>query len=367
MIKDVFIEMVKIDSESKNEKKFAEYLVKKFKDLGLEVWVDKESMKKTSSNAGNVVVHLPPRNNNLPPVGFSAHMDTVLPGKNINPVVKDDIIKSDGKTILGADDKAGIAAIYCACRQIIEEDIPTRESYFIFTTCEEIGLLGAKSFDYSLVPGLKDLIIFDSHNSFGEAIISAPSHNTFEFTIKGKSAHAGNEPEDGINAIAATSAGISKLKLGRIDEETTCNIGLIQGGKATNIVPDTVKVEGEVRSRNESKLDSLTNEIINIMKETVNSTGAEFHYNLEKEYKAFNIPADSELIKLIQRTGKKIGVDIKLTSTGGGSDTNIHAENGLNAVNMSCGMMKVHTSDEYIHLKDLKKTKDFIYEILSQS
>ncbi len=359
-----FIDLVKIDSESYNEKEFCNYLTEIFNNLDMEVYVDKKSMEKTHSDSPNLIVKMKAVNSDKTPVGFSCHMDTVKPGKNIEPVIENDLIKSSGNTILASDDKSGIAAIIEACKKIQTENKGNREAWFVFTTCEEVGLLGAKHFDYSLIQGLKNLIVLDSGGSFGQIITKAPSQNSIKFTVKGKKAHAGVEPEKGINAIYAASCGISKMKLGRLDSETTCNIGLINGGTATNIVPDIVKIEGEARSLSDEKLEKVTKDMISAMEEACRENNTELETVCINEYKAYNLSENSPFIQEIKHAVEKVGSQPKIASTGGGSDTNIHNANGLNAVNMSTGMMNPHTSDEFIKIEDLIKTSDFIYEML---
>jgi len=365
-VEDIFIEMVKIDSESGREKTFVDYLKKEFEALGLECIEDISSIEKTGSDAPNLIVRSKAEDSSKKIIGFSAHVDTVVPGVNIKPIIENGIIKSSGDTILGSDDKSGVAAILHAVMRIKDQGLPSREALFIFTTSEEVGLLGAKHLDTSLIDGLENMIVLDSGGHFGEVITSAPSQNSIRMKVRGEAAHAGLEPEKGLNAIAAASKGIAKLELGRIDEETTCNIGVINGGKATNIVPDEVSIEGEARSLSNSKLDKVTGNIVDIMKEEIEKTGCRFEYEIIPEYKAYNIPQEHELIREIKEIGNKMNINIRTGSTGGGSDTNIHSENGINAVNMSTGMMNVHTTSEHIHIEDLKKTSDFIFNMLIQ-
>ena len=358
-----FIEMVKIDSESSSVKRFTEYLENIFGELGGKVYKDEKSIKYTKTDAPNLIIHFK-GNTNSSPVGLSAHVDTVVPGKGIEPVIKDGVISTTGDTILGSDDKSGIAAIYTALKNIIEKKQDMRECYVILTVSEEIGLLGAKYLDTDLIKGLENIIVFDAGGPFGEVVVSAPSQNSIFAVVKGKAAHAGVEPEKGINAIFAASCGISKLELGRIDEETTCNIGIINGGKATNIVPDKVILEGEVRSRDDSKLEKVTQNMVSTLKREVEKAGASITIDVVNEYKSYNIDENDPLIEDIRKSVEKTGIKMRTGSTGGGSDTNIHNAKGLKAVNMSTGMDKVHTTDENIRVEDLERLTVFIEEFL---
>ncbi|MCK9477640.1 MAG: M20/M25/M40 family metallo-hydrolase, partial [Candidatus Muirbacterium halophilum] len=282
-----FMEMVKIDSESDNVKKFTDYIAQKFADLGGKIYKDEKSLKYTKTNAPNIIVHFE-GNTKSSVIGLSAHVDTVVPGKGIKPVLKDGVITSSGDTILGSDDKSGIVAIYTAIKNIVDNNQKMRECYVILTVSEEIGLLGAKYLDKELIKNVENIIVFDSGGAFGEVIVSAPSQNSIYAIVKGKAAHAGVEPEKGVNAIFAAACGISKLKLGRIDNETTCNIGIINGGKATNIVPDRVIIEGEVRSRDDKKLKEVTENIVSILKLEVEKANASIKIDVVNEYKSYN-------------------------------------------------------------------------------
>jgi tripeptide aminopeptidase len=270
-----FVELVKIDSVSREEKKIADFLVKKLKDLGLEVIVD-QAGEKVKSNSGNIIARLKGNKDKAIPIMFSAHMDTVVPGKNINPLCDGEKIISDGKTILGADDKAAIAALLEALYIIKEKNILHGDIEIVFSICEEIGLQGAKNLDISSL-NARMAFVLDAGGEVGGITTSAPSQNSIEFIIRGKASHAGAEPEKGINAIQVAGYILSRMKLGRIDEETTTNIGIISGGSATNIVPDKVILKGEARSRNEEKLDKCTGEL----KKTIEDTAKEFKAKTE--------------------------------------------------------------------------------------
>jgi tripeptide aminopeptidase len=291
-------------------------------------------------------------------------MDTVIPGKNINPLLKGEKIVSSGKTILGADDKAAIAALLEALHIIKEKNISHGGIEIVFTICEEIGLKGAKNLDIS---ELKSQIgfVLDAGGRVGKIITTAPSQNSLEITIYGKAAHAGSNPEEGINAIQVAGFALSRMKLGRIDEETTANIGIISGGKATNIVPDKVTLKGEVRSRNEEKLEKYTEQLKKITEDTAQEFRAKAEVKINKEYYCYNLSTDDRVVKIAMKAANDMGLQPELCPSGGGSDTNVFNKKGFPSIDLAIGMEKVHTVDEYILVKNLKNTVEYVLSIIN--
>jgi tripeptide aminopeptidase len=358
-----FMELVKIDSVSREEKEVADFLVKKLKDLGLEVRVD-QAGEKVKSNSGNIIARLRGDKNKATPIMFSAHMDTVVPGKNINPICDGEKIVSDGKTILGADDKAAIAALLEALYIIKEKNISHGDIEIVFTICEEIGLHGAKNLDISSL-NARMVFVLDCGGQVGEIINAAPSQNSLKIIIHGKSAHAGSNPEEGINAIQVAGFVLSRMKLGRIDEETTTNIGIISGGKATNIIPDEVILEGEVRSRKEEKLEKYTEQLKKIAEDTAQEFKAKAEVKINREYYCYNLSTDDQVVKIAMKAVKDMGLEPLLHPTGGGSDANVFNKKSFPAVDLAIGMEKVHTLEEYILVKNLKNTAEYVLSIIN--
>ncbi len=344
-----FIEICKIPSPSGKEEKVREKILELYRDLG--DW--------KIDNVGNMYLKLGKGNKSLL---LNAHIDTVpVNEETINVVVENGVIKSDGKTILGADDKAGVIAIL--------EGVKRKKSSLkgvvdiVLTVEEETGLKGAKNINLSYIDA-KEGFVFDLHNPPGEIVNESPYHNTFKFFIHGKSSHAGAEPEKGINAILLASRAINRIKIGKIDDETTSNIGIIKGGQATNVVPDYVEIHGEARSRDENKLISLTDEIINIFIEEVEKSNGRLDYYLNREYNGYKFKEDDNLILLIRKVFDSLNIKHLIKPTMGGSDANIFHEKGIKTIVLSCGMMNVHTKEEYIKIEDLEKTVDVVERIL---
>jgi tripeptide aminopeptidase len=358
-----FMELVRIDSISREERNLADFLIEKLEDLGLEVIVD-QAGERVKSNSGNIIARLKGNIKKATPIMFSAHMDTVVPGKNINPLLKGEKIVSSGKTILGADDKAAIAALLEALHIIKENNILCGDIEIVFSICEEIGLKGAKNLDISSLNAQMGFVL-DSGGQVGEIVNSAPSQNSLEIIIHGKSAHAGSNPEEGINAIQVAGFALSRIKLGRIDEETTTNIGIISGGKATNIVPDEVTLKGEVRSRNEKKLEKYTEQLKKIIDDTAQEFKAKAEVKINKEYYCYNLSSDDLVVRIAMKAAKDIGLEPLLHPSGGGSDANVFNKKNFPSVDLAIGMEKVHTVDEYILIKNLKNTAEYVLSIIN--
>jgi tripeptide aminopeptidase len=357
-----FMELVRMDSISREERNIADFLIEKLENLGLEVIVD-QAGEKVGANSGNIIARLNGNTKVATPIMFAAHMDTVVPGKNINPLREGEKIISTGETILGADDKAGIAAILEALHLIRENNILYGDIEILFTICEEVGLCGAKNLDVSQLKAQIGFIL-DAGGQVGQIIISAPSQNSLDFTIRGKSAHAGTNPEEGINAIQVAGVALSRMKLGRIDEETTANIGIISGGKATNIIPDEVILKGEVRSRNEGKLEKYTKELRKITEDTAQEFKARAEVKINREYHCYNLSPDDQVVKIARKAAKDIGLQSLLRPSGGGSDANVFNKKGIPSVALAVGMEKVHTIEEYILIKELKNATEYILSII---
>jgi len=359
-----FIEMVKVSSLSLKEGKFAALLSNKLKSMGFEVYIDNAG-EKTGGDTGNVLGRLK-GNLDSQPVLFCAHMDTVVPGENIKPIIRDGVIYSDGTTILGGDDKSGIAAILEAIRYITENKIPHSDIEVAFNIAEEGGMLGAKNLDYSWLRS-KLAFVLDSGGAVGSVIVQAPAQIKTYTTIKGKAAHAGVAPEKGISAIQAAARAIDNMKLLRIDGDTTANVGKISGGSVTNIVCDKVEIAMEARSLVRCKVEAQAKHMLECIENACREYGAEHETKQYLNYPEFNISKDAEVIKLVDSAIKRIGLETCLKSTGGGSDTNIMSGKGLEAVTLGIGMTNVHTTSESIAICDMEKTAELVAAIIREA
>ncbi len=359
---DEFLSLVRIDSLTKSERDMADALLARLKAMGYEPYEDNTG-EKIGGNAGNVVCHIkgvPGK----PALLLMAHMDTVVPGLSKKPVVEGDIIRSDGTTILGGDDAAGIAVALETVKSLKEDNTPFGDIYIAFTVAEEGGLFGARNLDLCKIPA-DFAFILDSGGPIGEAVVKAPFYNRFLATFKGRAAHAGLEPEKGLSAILMASKAISQMpNFGRIDTESTSNIGIIKGGQARNIVCGTCTIEGEVRSITEEKIVRYTDEIIASFEKTASQMGGSVEIDLERMYPGYNLRESDTIIQLLKKASELSGIPLKLEISGGGSDTNIINGKGIPAVDISVGMDKVHSTDEMIRISDMEKACEFLTAII---
>lgn len=359
-----FMELVQVDSESLAEREIADILKEKLQALGLEVYEDAAGAAvEVGQRTGNLIATLPSNGGAGPTILLSAHMDTVKPGRGVKPRRENGIITSSGNTILGADDKAGIAAILECLRVLKENNISHGEVQVVFTVGEEIGLVGAKKLDYSKIKS-KIGFVLDSGGPPGEIIIKAPTQYSFKATIKGRAAHAGIAPEQGINAIVVASVGIANMAVGRIDPETTSNIGIISGGMATNIVPEQCVVEGESRSINPEKAKSQIEHMVKELKKSAERYQATADINVFKEYDQIDLQPDALPVRIAVRAAQNIGLEPKLGHTGGGSDANVFNGKGIACTNLGIGMSKVHTTAEFISEEYLAANARYMLEIV---
>ncbi len=367
-LRDLFAHLVQIDSVSRQEGAISREIRKILEAMGADIFID-DSGRHTGSETGNLIAKFK-GNRASPPLFLNAHMDTVEPGKGIRPEFRDGVFVSDGTTILGADDKSAIAIIIEAMRVLQENNLPHGPIEVVLTTCEEIGLLGASHLDYSLLNAGYGYALdtFDT-----ESIITrAPAANHFEFTVHGKSAHAGAEPEKGINAIVLAARAIAGLRLGRIDSETTCNIGFIECAGATNIVPETVHVKGEARSHDAATLEQVTREIASVFEETIqNAPEKETDGDLPRLTTAIQnqfphtfIPEDHPVVTIARKAAENLGRELVSKKTGGGSDANIFFSKNILTGVIGTGMRDAHTVRENIRLADMVKTVALIVEIM---
>lgn len=359
---NTFMEYVKTDSETRNEKAIGEKITADLKKLGLEVYTD-EAGKKLNSNGNNVYCFVPGTNESETML-FSAHMDTVTPGVGIEPYIEGDYIKSRGDTILGGDDKAGVVAILEALRTITENNLPHRPMEIVFSICEEGGVNGVKQVEFSKLKSKKGIVI-DSGGSPGTIITEAPGQTRISVRIKGKTAHAGAHPEDGISAIMVAAEAVSKMKLLRVDSETTANIGTFKAEGPTNIVSPLVKIVAEARSHSVDKLNKQTEHMIECLKSACEKYGAKLEYSTENCYYSFVLNPEDEHIKMISDVCESLGLEVLKIPSGGGSDANIYNLNGITTVNMGAGMELAHTTDERLNIEDFKNAAKVVLKIMT--
>lgn len=370
------MDLIKIDSPSKREKEVALRLEKEMKELGAECFYDNAG-ERVNGNVGNLIVRLKGNKSGIAPFFLSAHMDTVGPGEGIRPRIENGLIKSDGTTILGSDDKSGVAVIVEVLRTLKERDMPHGDIEVAFTICEEIGLLGAKYIDISKFDSRYGIVLDSSTPS--KLVLRCPSAVKMEFTVHGLEAHAGVCPENGISAIKIASEAISRMKLGRIDEITTANIGVIQGGRATNIIPNLVKVVGEARSHSEETLKAQVDHMRMCFHDAISGYEVTLHDELavegttriatldemiERTYDKMDVPPESTPARLVETAVSNLGHKIERHTSGGGCDANYFNKMGIECVNLGTGMYDLHTVNEYLVLEEFYRCSEIVLESL---
>lgn len=359
---DNFLEMLQVYSPSKGEKEMCDWL---------EDYLTKRRIEFKSDNAGtgyggngrNIVAHIPGTQKGMP-IGFGAHTDQIEPCKEVKAVIEGNIIRTDGTTTLGGDDKGGIAVILEAIEDLLESGAPHRDIYLVFTCSEEISMQGTKHMDLSILP-CKDLVLADATGDTGVIAYKAPAMEAIQVTFHGKKAHAGIEPEKGINAICAASKVIANMHIGRINPYTTSNIGRIEGGGATNVVTDEVTFTAEIRSHSMEKLASELAYMEACCKEAAEAMGAEYTFEHELAYPTLSVELDCGLVEVTKEAMVKEGIEPDLQIIGGGSDANVLAGHGYRSVILGIGMRNVHTVDESIDTEEMWKATKVIRRMMS--
>jgi tripeptide aminopeptidase len=367
----VFTTLCEIDSPSKQEGRVAAYLKTIFTEMGAEVFED-DSASRTGSDCGNLFMRFPDGGLDKEPVFFNCHMDTVIPATGVKVRREGEVFTSAGDTVLGSDDKAGIAALIEVMQTLQENNIPYGPVEYIYTTCEEVGLLGVKALDPSNIRA-KIGYALDS-SGINRVIVGAPAANRIIAEIKGLAAHAGLNPEKGISAIHLAAKAIARLDLGKLDSESTANIGLIEGGTATNIIPESAVVKGEVRSHNLDKLEAYIKKIKNIFQEEVDNWSdtantadgkPSLDFRVIEDYPVMKLDRNSGVIKRVEAAASTLGTELAYVIAGGGSDANIFNKYSLQCAILSTGMDRVHSTHETIKLSDMVLTADLIMAILT--
>lgn len=362
---DLFKELCLIDAPARAERECVDYVKALLTEMGLEVRED-EAGEAIGGNAGNVIARLKGNLEGAPKIFLSAHFDTVEPTAGLVILDEDGIIKTDGTTILGADDKGGMAPAIEAIRILQETGAKHGDVYLIFCVAEEIGLLGADEVDFSEID-VDFGYVLDTGPPVGSFVTRTATHDKLDVVIRGKPAHAGKDPECGISAIEVMSRAISKMKLGRIDPETTANFGLVQGGTAVNVVCPYVQLRGEARSTNEETLDAQIDHMIECLTEATNHFGAKLEIDHRRHYRSYEIDDNEQVVQVAKRASEALGFVPELRTTLGGSDANKFNAKGVKSIVVATGMQKIHTHEEFIAVKDLIDTAELAYQLIIQA
>ncbi|PLX17535.1 MAG: hypothetical protein C0601_07190 [Candidatus Muiribacterium halophilum] len=362
-IRDIFFELVRFKSVSGKEKAFSEYLIKNFQDNDIEIFIDRKPVENRLSDSPNIIINL--KGKVKSDWAFAVHMDTVSHRGEIYPFLDDDgFYKSKGNTILGADDKAAIASVLYLLEKRKLDGLELKDTWFIFTVCEETGLSGARVLDLADKNIPENIAVLDGSGTFGKLTSSSPFYYSFDINIIGRASHAGSFPERGINALLIAARLIDKVTPGRIDKKTTLNYGSIRSGKDRNVVPDKAMIKGEIRSHDEEKIFQLIKKIKDTLKGFDKKYKSLSDLKYKKIFDGYEHDIRTEQMNFLKDNIQSLDTDFEPRPSGGGSDANIFNSKGYNAFDISIGMIDPHSFDEKISEKDMTKLTKFIYNII---
>ena len=346
------VELCEIPSPSYHEGDIAARVRSELESLGCEVSEDDVGLQ-IGAGCGNLLGRLPATAPGTP-VLLCAHLDTVPVAAPVEVVLRDDgVLTNRNDAILGGDDKAAVAVMLVAVRQLLRDGAPHAGIEILLTPCEEVGLRGAAGFDVAHLTA--DVgFVFDHAGPIGQVVMSAPWHKRITASFLGVAAHAGMQPEDGRSAIAAAAQAIAQMPLGRIDDQTTANIGTVRGGEATNVVAPRCDIVAEARSRDPERLGEQITRMLDAMTAAAVAGGCDLECRVETQYRGYQLRRGDPQVRLAERALARVGIPPRHIAGGGGSDVNALVRNGFSAVNLCNAMVDVHTAQESIRLADLE-------------
>jgi tripeptide aminopeptidase len=347
---ELFCELAAIPSPPGRERPVADRVAAYVADLGLDVSED-DAGERIGSNAGNLFCRLEPTAPGTP-LFLCAHLDTVEPTAGIEPVVEEGVVRNAAGTILGADNKAAVAVMLEGARRILAERRPHAGLELVFTPKEEVGLRGAGAFDTGRLQAELGYV-YDQAGPIGDVVLGAPHATTLDLRFHGRAAHSGIAPEEGRSAIVAAARAVADLRLGRLDEVTTANVGLIDGGTARNIIPEWCSVTAEVRSHDERRLADVVQEILDSAAFAAAGGECELESEVSPSYRGYRFRAEDEVVRVAARALERTGRRPRFVLSGGGADANVFNERGRSCLNLANGMAEIHTPDEHIAVEDL--------------
>jgi tripeptide aminopeptidase len=361
---ELFLDLAALPSPPGEERAVADRVSAELRALGLEVEED-DAAARIGAGAGNLYCRLEPTREGVA-IFLCAHMDTVQPSGPIEPVVEDGVVRNAGGTILGADNKSAVAAMVEAARRLVGEGRPHAGVELVFTPKEEVGLRGAEAFDCTRLAARVGFV-YDQAGPIGEVILGAPHSAILEVTFRGQAAHAGMAPEEGRSAIAAAARAIADMRLGRLDEETSANVGTISGGVARNIVPDRCSFSAEARSHDETKLADVVQELLDACSFAASLTGCEVESRVERGFRGYRFRRDDEPVRLARAALERAGHEPSFALSGGGADANIFNMRGLACLNLANGMAEIHSPQEHIAVADLEGMVDVTLALVEEA
>ncbi|MSO95237.1 MAG: M20/M25/M40 family metallo-hydrolase [Thermoleophilia bacterium] len=358
----LFLELAAMPSPPGEERVVADRVIAELETMGL-AWDEDDAGAAVGSTMGNILCRVPGRSGEGTPIFLCAHLDTVPPDGSIEPVIEDGFVRNAGGTILGADDKAAVVVMLEAVRRVVFEGRSHAGIELLFTPKEEVGLLGAYAFDHTRLEA-RFGYVYDQAAAIGEIILGAPSQNSIRARFHGRAAHAGMYPEDGRSAIFAAARAIAGMRLGRVDHQSSANVGVISGGTARNIIPEWCSFEAEARSRDPETLAILVQEMLDAIGVAASTSDCTAETEIDETYRAYSFREDDPAVRLAADGLRRAGYEPVMAFSGGGADANVFNERGLPCVNLGNGMIDIHTSDERIAVADLEGMVEVTLSIL---
>ena len=353
---DLFLELCAIPSPPGQERAVADRIIRELDAIGLE-WDEDGCGPAIGSTAGNVLCRVPGNVGGGVPIFLCAHLDTVPLDGDLEPVLDDGIVRNAGGTILGADDKSALAVMVEAARRIVEEGRPHAGVELLFTPMEEIGLVGANAFDVTRLEARVGYV-YDQAAPIGDVVVGSPTAQELELTFVGRAAHAGMYPEEGRSAVLAAARAIVDMPLGRIDEVTSANVGLVRGGTARNVVPERCTLEAEVRSHDDARVSEVVQQIVDAAAFAASVSECSLETRVEPKYRGYRFRDDDLAVRLAVEALAQAGYTARLGLSGGAADANVFNSRGLRCVNLANGMTDIHTPDERIAIEDIERMVD---------
>jgi tripeptide aminopeptidase len=361
---DLFLELAAIPSPSGEERGVAEVVQRYLGGLGLEAEED-DCGARIGSSVGNLYARVEPTAEGTP-LFLCAHLDTVPPDGRLEPVVQDGVVRNAGGTILGADNKAAVTAMLEGVRRVLVENVPHAGIELVFTPKEEVGLVGAYAFDHDRLRAQVGYV-YDQEGAMGEVVLGAPWSHALDVTFHGRSAHAGMAPEEGRSAILAAAKAIADLRLGRVDEVTTANVGTIAGGTASNVVPEWCMFSAEARSHDEATVGEIVQEMLDAFSFAATETECDVETTMRKSYDGYRLKRDDPAVVLAAAAFSRCGIEPRYGLSGGGADANVFNQRGLRCVNLSHGVFGFHTPDEHVSVADLEAMVDVTVALVEEA
>jgi tripeptide aminopeptidase len=357
---ELFLETAKINALSGNEKPLADYVKSFLSRYNYSIQEDNAYLV-TNSNTGNLICRIGDGGEFV----LTAHMDTARPTLNMKPLILEDKIASSGDTVLGVDNRVGVTTLLFLLQKISSEKIPVKNFTVAFTTCEETTLFGSKHL--GLNGNIKYGFVFDSGYRPGNFVYSSCGALGFKIKVVGKASHSGIAPEKGINSLQIAAKAISNLPLGRIDDETTINIGILKGGTAVNVIPEITELEGEIRSFDADKVETYFKICLDTFKREAEGLGGKIEFDSVWDFKPYSVSEDSYVFKEIKSALEKVGLKPAPRISLGGSDANSLNEKGIVSVNLGIGAQNPHSNDEFVFIEDLVKNVEIALELVKKN